>query len=310
VTNTPESPGPIDTITASPNALTDASASGASPLATMRLLDPGRAPRRKLRYAWRRDRKEELSMDLRTSASKELGGAKEPDIPLPPVHIAIAIDSEDVTPEGDLEYGWQVTSATVTVAPDVSAAFADGMRTEVATIEDLSGTARVTARGLTTRIAISPESVVDAGGTGQMVEQVRQTLRDIAAPLPEEAVGRGARWEKLSQLTAKDARVTQTETFTLVDLTGDRGVVDDVLAQTAPPQPLAAPGQPPGTQARMESMLVSGGAKMHFDLSRLVPQTTFDGTTTMVVSGQSPGERARQMTLVMRVGILLTGTVR
>jgi hypothetical protein len=249
-------------------------------------------------------------MDLRTSASRELGGARDPDIPLPPVRIAVAVEPNDVTPEGDLEYAWHVTSASVTVASDASSAFAGAMRTEVSAIEELSGTARVTARGLTTRIAISSESVVDSGGTGQMVEQVRQTLRDVAAPLPEEAVGRGARWEKLSQLTAKDARVTQTETFTLVELAGDRGAVDDVLAQTALPQPLAAPGQPPGTQARMESMLVSGAAKTHFDLSRLVPQTTFDGTTTMVVSGQSPGERTRQMTLVMRVGIVLTGTAR
>jgi hypothetical protein len=148
-----------------------------------------------------------------------------------------------------------------------------------------------------------------------MIEQLRQTLRDLAAPLPEEEVGRRARWQKLSQLDARETRITQTETFTLSDLhtasgQPERGVLDDVLAQTAPSQPLRSPGMPQGAAARMESMLASGNAVIHFDLSRLVPQSQFEGTTTMVVSGQAPGDSARRMTIVMRVGISLEGRVR
>jgi hypothetical protein len=276
----------------------------------MRLLDAGRAPRRKLRYSWRTDQREQLTIDLRTAASTEVGGAKQPDIPLPPVRIVIVIEPREVTADGDLDYAWHVTSATVTGEPDAPTSVAEGMRTEVAAVEELSGTATVTSRGLTRWIAIAPESVVDSGATGQMVEQVRQTLRNVAAPFPDEAVGRGARWQKLSQLAAKDTRITQTETFSLVDLAPDRGAVDDVLAQTAPPQPLIAPGQPPGREARLESMLTSGSGTTRFDLSRLVPQSTFDGTATMVVSGPPPEEAARRMTMIMRVGIVLSGAVR
>ena len=117
-----------------------------------------------------------------------------------------------------------------------------------------------------------------------MVEQVRQTLRDVAAPLPDEEVGVDARWRKLSQLDSREARITQTETFRLLELEQDRGTLDDFLAQTAPPQPLRAPGVPPGANAHMDSLLASGEAKIHFDLTRLVPQSAFDGTTTMVLS--------------------------
>jgi hypothetical protein len=67
---------------------------------------------------------------------------------------------------------------------------------------------------------------------------------------------------------------------------------------------------PQGTQPRIESMLASGDAKTLFDLSRLVPQTKFDGTTTMVVSGQSPGDTSRRMTMIMRMGIALSGSIR
>jgi hypothetical protein len=295
-----------------------------APPAKLRLLDPGQPPRRKLRYSWRPGQRETLVMDLRTSASTEEGASKQPEIQLPPVHIVVAIDPQRTSPEGDLSFAWHVTSTSVTPDSQTPSSLTDGMRTEVAAIEHLSGTAAVTSRGISTRIAIDPEQwhqldatsplAVDSGFsprvTGQMVEQVRQTLRDIAAPFPEEEVGAGARWEKLSQLASRDARVTQTEVFTLTQVTAATGALDDILAQTAPPQPLLSPGGASGTQARIESMLASGDGKTQFDLTRLVPQTKFAGTTTMVVSSRSGQEDDRRMTMIMRVEILLAGTVR
>jgi hypothetical protein len=275
----------------------------------MKLLDAGQPPRRALRYTWNLAQKEQLAMDLRTTASTEVGGAKQPDIPLPPVRIVIAIDPVSVSPEGDLDYAWRVTQAGVQQGSDPPSPVAEGMREEVAAIEHLKGTARVSSRGLSLGIAIDSASAVDSGATGQMVEQVRQTLRDIAAPLPEEDVGRGARWQKVTQLDARETRIAQTETFTLVALKGASGTLEDVLAQTAPPQPLRGPGME-STPARMDSMLASGSAKERFDLSRLVPQTRFDGTTTMVVSGRSPADNATRVTMIMRVGIGIEGTTR
>jgi hypothetical protein len=294
----------------SANPIADMALDSAGAMATMKLLDPGRPPRRRLRYTWHPGRPEVLSMDLRTSASTEESGTKQPEIQLPPVQIVLAIDPRSVSPEGDLTYAWQVTSSSVGTTGQTPSSVTDGMRAEVAVVERLSGTAVVTPRGLARRVSIDPASLTDAGATGQMVEQVRQTLRDVAAPFPEEEVGRGARWEKLSQLASRDARVTQAETFTFVDLAGDTGSLDDVLTQTAPPQPLLGPGGAGGEQARIESMLASGDGKTQFDLSRIVPQTKFDGTTTMVLSGQSRADDTRKMTMIMRVAIVLGGAVR
>jgi hypothetical protein len=277
--------------------------------ATMKLLDPGQTPRRKLRYAWRLDQKEQLAMDLRTAASTEAAGEKQAEVPLPSVHVTIATDPQSITPDGDLRYVWQVMSATVDAAGDTPSQVAEGMRAEVAEIARLSGSAVVTSRGLAKEVTVDSRATGNMA-SGQMAEQVRQTLRDVAAPFPEEEVGVGARWRKLSQLNERDARIAQTETFRLVDLQGDRGALDDALAQTAPPQALRAAGMPPGAHARMESMLASGEAKVRFDLSRLVPQTTFDGTTTMVLSGQAAGDSARSMKMVMHVFIAIAGSRR
>jgi hypothetical protein len=272
------------------------------------LLDAGRPPRRALRYAWSVARKEQLTMDLRTHVSTELGGAKQEDIVLPAVHVAIAIDPERVSPEGDLDYRWKVVTADV-VGVTRPTPVADGLRAEVAAIAHLTGHARVSSRGLSLGVFVDPDSVVEAGVTGQMVEQVRETLRNVAAPFPDEPVGAGARWEKVTQMEARRTRIAQTETFTLVALDGVRGTLDDVLAQTAPSQPLqGAAGEAP--PARLDSMLASGNSRIQFVPSRLVPQSRFDGTTTMVVSGESEKDSPERLTMIMHIAMNVEGTVR
>jgi hypothetical protein len=300
---------------APPAATAPASTAGALPpapaaTARVRLIDPGKEPRDTLRYAWRPTEHERLVMELRTAASTEGGGAATPEIALPAVRIAVAIDPTRVSPEGELAYAWRVVSTEVDTADGGRGTVADGMRSEVAAVEHLSGTATVNPLGLTTSLLVDPGSLPasGAGGSGQMIEQVRQTLRDLAAPFPEEAVGRGARWEKLSQLSSKDARLSQTDTFTLLAVTKSGGTLDDVLAQTAPSQPLPTPGTP-NAQARMDSMLASGDGKTTFDRSRLAPQTRFEGTTTMVVSSDAPPDGVQRRTMILHVGITLTGTV-
>ncbi|HEY3817073.1 MAG TPA: hypothetical protein VGL81_07880 [Polyangiaceae bacterium] len=304
-------PGPTASASATPATSGSTAAHvAATPGTSTRLLDAGQAPRRALRYTWHVDQKEQLTMDLRTAASTEFAGAKQPEVPLPPVHIVLDLDPRTVTPSGDLRFAWRVSAATVTADMLTPSQIADGMRAEVSAIEHLAGTAAVTARGLSGGVTVDEATTIDAGVTGQMAEQIRQTLRDIAVPLPEEEVGRGARWQRTSQLDTKGSRLTQTDTFTLTELGATGGAVDDVLAQTAPPQPLRAPGMAAGTEARMESMLASGDGKTHFDLSRLVPRTSFTGTTTMVLSGPLAKESTRRITMIMRVGIDITGAPR
>jgi hypothetical protein len=274
-------------------------------MATVQLLDPGKAPRRVLRYAWRTDQKEQLVLDLLTSATTEVGGVKQPEIPLPPVRIAIAIEPLSVSPEGDLRYAWRVTTASVNLDAGTSPEIGEGMRVQVEPIAHMSGTGVETAQGLSKEVTIDPASV-DAGAQAQqMMVQVVETLRDVAAPLPAEPVGVGARWQELARLDARGAHVAQTDTFTLTSLKGDTGELDDARAQTASPQTLAGvPGA--GPAPRVDSMLISGQAKTRFALTRLVPRMTFEGMTQMMMSGQ--GAQPAHATINMHVKIALEGT--
>ncbi len=106
------------------------------------------------------------------------------------------------------------------------------------------------------------------------------------------------------------ARATQTELFTLVRLDGARGTLDDLLAQTAPEQALTVPRIGSGARSQVGSMLASGNAKTRFELSRLVANTRFEGTTTMVLANDGPVQGEPRATMVLRVAIDLSGSAR
>jgi hypothetical protein len=274
------------------------------PESTVKLLDPGREPRRELRYTWRPDRKEHMAIELATTISAD-GGGQRSVIPLAPLEIGIDVEPQSVSPAGDLRFAWHVVSAAVG-ALDASSPpeVAQGWSAQLVPVEHLSGTASVSSRGISRGISLDVGSAGDAGNDHEMVVQVLQMLRDAAAPLPDEPVGPGARWQKVSTLDARNGHATQNDTYTLVELQADQGSLADVLAQTASPQALPSPaGLPPSTPARMDQLLTSGNAKMRFDLTRLVAQTSLDGTTSMALSAPSS-----RMNMTMILGITVRGT--
>ncbi len=276
-----------------------------SPRTAVKLLDPGREPRRALRYAWHLDRHELMAIELRTSISVEGAGSRAT-TPLAPLEITIAIDPQSVSSAGELRFAWRVASADVGAgALDASTPpeMMQGWAAQLAPVAHLAGTAIVSSRGLSRGLTLDPASAGDAGLDQEMVAQVLQMVRDAAAPLPEEPVGTGARWQKATTLDARNAHALQNDTYTLVDLQDDRGQLADVFAQTATPQTAKAPpGASQGTPPQMDQMLSSGDEKVQFDLGRVVAQTALDGTTSLALS--APESR---MSMVMRLGITVRG---
>lgn len=287
-----------------PASTTPAVASAPAPKSTVNLLDPGREPRRALRYAWHPEQKEQMAIELSTTVSTEAGGMRS-DTAFAPLEITVAIEPRGVSPAGDLAFAWHVASANVgSLDASTPPEIAQGWAAQLGPLQHLSGTGSVSSRGLSRGVSLDAGSAGDAGPDAEMVVQVMQMLRDAAAPLPEEPVGTGARWQKVSTLDARTGHAIQTDTFTLAHLQGDQGVLDDVLAQTASPQAAPAPeGMPGAPPAHMDQLLTSGTEKLHFDLARLVSQITIDGTTSMALSAPS-----NRMNMVMHLGVTVRGT--
>ena len=283
---------------------------GLSPKASVKLLDPGREPRRALRYAWHLDQRELMAIELSASIAIDTGSVHS-STQLAPLEIAIAVEPQTLSPAGDLRFAWHVASAEVG-ALDASAApeMTQGWSAQLVPVAHLSGTASVSSRGVSRSLSVDVGSAGDAGMDQEMVAQVLQMVRDAAAPLPEEPVGPGARWQKVTTLDARNGQAIQNDTFTLVSLQGDTGQLADVFAQTAssrtPPASSPLPSPSSSTRAapaQMDQLLSSGDETVHFDLGRFVAQTRLQGTTSMAMSAPSS-----RMNMVMHLGVTVRGT--
>ncbi|MGA2449971.1 MAG: hypothetical protein ABTD50_14930 [Polyangiaceae bacterium] len=244
-------------------------------------------------------------MDLRTVASTERDGTRDPGVGLPSIRVTLAIEPISQSPSGDLHYGWHVLSARVLDDPDAAPFVVDGLRREVGAIAYLAGEATIDNRGLAKDVTVRGDAEVDPSDTPQMVEQIRQTLRDLAAPFPDDEIGVGARWRKVSEIDARSVRLQQNETLTLVEARANQGIVEDEFRQTArgpDPNDRVSDGAAP-------SMLATGHSRTRFDLERIVPQTTFDGTTRVTTGGSQDGLPER-VTMILRVSVAIEGALR
>ena len=82
-------------------------------------------------------------------------------------------------------------------------------------IKGLTGTGTVSSRGFSKGV----EFKAPAGSNPQarqLMDQMKEFVTQLVAPLPEEAVGPGARWEAKTPLKSQGMTMDQTATYELV----------------------------------------------------------------------------------------------
>ena len=133
----------------------------------------------------------------------------------------------------------------------------------------LKGEGVVTARGLTKRA----EYNVPAGVSphiAQTIENMRQSLRQIATPFPLEPVGVGAKWKTTSTIKSKIFSFVQTATFSLVSINGGHATIQVQIEQQAPAQPVKMDGVPADVKTTLDSYQGRGTGRPVLDLDRLI----------------------------------------
>ena len=102
-----------------------------------------------------------------------------------------------------------------------------------------------------------------------MMSKLEQSIEQLSCPLPEEAVGIGAKWRVKTRLVTTFALDQEAE-YELVELVGDRGVLKITVRQSAKDQVMKLPN---GPEARLVRLKSEGGGEMRFDLTRPMPES-------------------------------------
>jgi len=258
---------------------------------TIELHDAGQEPRRELRYQPVAGQREGLQMTLQMTMSAVLDGLPVPAVHLAPIQFRLGIRVLRVHSNGDFDTRTEMQSVQLQSAPDAPEALRQQFREQLAFLQSLRLDSTLSARGLTRAVTVnldrSPPGMEDITG------HIQQAIEQISMPLPQEAVGIGARWTVTMPLVKNEMRLTNRVKVRLTRLEPGQAVFEVQVEQQAAPQALPlGPHAPPGVRAQLLSLEANGQGQLRLQFPHLVPtRSELDSRTELVTQVFKGDER-------------------
>jgi hypothetical protein len=241
-----------------------------------------------------------MDMTMNMSMAMNIGGMSMP-MNMPPMKMTADCAVTGVAPNGDITYDIAFTEFAMDPSADANPTIAAAMQGLQASITSIKGTATISNRGVTRSAKLD---VADAQ-LKQTIGQMTSQIENLSMPMPEEAVGVGARWEVRLAMVSGGPTMFQKTVYEVVSIDGSSVSLKVTTEQTAPAQPISNPAMPAGSEIYMDKMTGTGSGTATIKLDSLVPtsEVTVTSSMSMTVSmgGQSQAMTSDN-TLKMTIG--------
>jgi hypothetical protein len=254
------------------------------------LLEPGKEPRQKLRFRFT-TRPETMVMDLKTRVRVSAAEQSVPEISLPTLRTVLRLVPQKVSPEGDLAYEGQVKRTEMLGDSKLPSDAKSELKQQLDQLVGLRVHSVVTARGSVKDLSVDlpPKTTPQLA---QTVESIRESLRNLTAPFPEEAVGPGARWQ-VDTVATTPVRLLQKTVFTLVSVTPKAAELEAKIEQSAPRQKVTAAGLAAGATAELVSLKGRGQSKVTCTFAQLTPVSRLGLDNDTVTGVEQDGNKVQ-----------------
>ncbi|MGN6103530.1 MAG: hypothetical protein ACTHU0_00255 [Kofleriaceae bacterium] len=212
-----------------------------------RLLDPGQGARTVLRYAPAVETIEYQTETRLVSRALDHGQFGKP-VELPAIRDGFAI-----TPSSGLIELRALAGESAASKDEAARAAAEQyLASWRARLQNRRATVGLDARGQLGAITFNDDPTGARSAPSR--DELAQRLLAVIVPLPEDPVGRGARWEVVTVLRQGPAYVRQTATYTLVERGPHSWKLHVELLRVAEEQRVSDPALPPGTVVDLVAM--------------------------------------------------------
>jgi hypothetical protein len=242
---------------------------GARPV--IRLLDPGAEPRIAAAYSFTKGTAKPLQMAMDVEMGMEAGELKVPPSKMPRMLLVFDFKSGD---KSGTEWPIEGTLTKISLDPQgpQQEQVAGLLRPQLGAVQGLGMSYFLDERGRTREVKVKlPPTLPPIAD--QMMSGLTQSVESMTSPLPEEAVGVGAKWEVMARIVANGADLLQVTTYTLEKRDGQVLSLDTVVRQFAAKDTVTPPGMPPGASARLTSYKCQGTGNPVFDLGDVAPSS-------------------------------------
>ncbi|MEM7435552.1 MAG: hypothetical protein AAF436_10410 [Myxococcota bacterium] len=264
----------------------------------------GSAPRHIVRWKFDKGATGTLTLAMEMDVEAKVDGTAQPSNPTPPIRTTLAIEVQDVTEEGVASIGVTVKSVGTDPDDEVPEALAARIRASLATMVGTQGTYRCDSRGFVSDV------VLDGGAqtppaVRQALENIRQSIRQMIAPLPEPAIGKGATWLVEADYPYSGIVVNERATYTVEKIRPPKLAVNVSIEQQAADQSVEGAN---GKSAELDSLTTKSEGVNRWNLNSPVPRrSTRDTKMSMTMKGPGTDGSAHVVTLGIHSVVTLTG---
>jgi hypothetical protein len=251
-----------------------ASKPSSAPAEIVTLLDPGKEPRRTLRYKPVKGETRRGAIEAGAELAVRFDGPTESAaLPLPALpgsELRFEALVLDVESDGTTHLDFEITGfefGDSKESPDLlNPKLRASLVSRIGATERWTATNRGTFRG----IKLTGLPGIDAKSLSG-IETLIQGSPLFLAPLPAEAIGVGARWKVETQANVLGFAMKADATYTLRSMEGDALRVDAELHAGGKPVETAAGSRPKGSNPVKGSLAIDGSAELELNLSRAMP---------------------------------------
>lgn len=221
------------------------------------LIDAGQAPYQELRLRPTQGDRQTMTARLAMQGTMVVNGQTTPAPNLPDIEMVLSAVVERIDANGDVHYTLQYDRLGTVAGTGDSAFPTEIFEAAFAPFRGLKFRIHSSDRGQVKAVEVDSATELNPMAR-QMIDQLSQSLDNLSAQFPEEAVGNGARWRVVGALTAGGITLNQTVEFRITEMAGDRVTLAMSLDQ-------ASGSDSPSTISS------TGNGTMIIDWTRLLP---------------------------------------
>ncbi|MEM8608915.1 MAG: hypothetical protein AAGF92_17555 [Myxococcota bacterium] len=259
-------------------------AATATPLDTVTVLDAGQEPRLPLRYRIPEGATTSSTSTFRVVTLAESSDAEAVSV-LPGLRLNVVSGPAAITEQG-VRFDVDVVKSAAVVPPDLDEAIAADLQASARILDEVGAWVEMDDRGK--RIAGELNEAAKRPDIPKrllrMIINARTTVTRVQ--LPEEPVGLGARWQVRRELDVFGFKVTQVDTYQLVDRAGDELMLNLWVQQNGLPQTISFPEE--GIEIGVESMKSEATGQITLNLDALESDAEAHGKSNDKIRFKTP----------------------
>lgn len=266
----------------------------------VRVLDPGAGPRRRLRYEVLAARTEMMTMTMSMTMEMAVNGATLPRKVSVKMRTQAHIDLAPAAP-GEVAATYRLLSTQLLASPGQAQDQTEALRSQLAAMVGISGTVRFTTRGYVLAATLDvPPGVAPA--LTQTLSSIRDSMKELATPLPAEAVGVGATWDIERTVEMNGISLRRVDRYRLQALSESTARIEVTSESTAPRQRMKINGASQA-EATLESMRGSSSGHAEWSTGRFVPRSCALVTSLEMLVKTEASEQALTVATKIRTDI-------